>query len=193
MTYQAPSLIKCLFCESAAIGRKLCRSHYRKMYAAGRIEEFPLLGPDDVFHSKYVKLESGCWEWKATRNKFGYGIFLLPGGKQTRAHRYMFEQINGNIPHGKVIMHACDNPPCVNPAHLSIGTKLENNRQAWSKGRRIGGDKHWKTKIPVAHIPRIQKMSKVMLQREIASIYGVDPSTISQILGGKRRKGSAWT
>ena len=86
-----------------------------------------------------VRAAGECWEWSGERlTGRGYGRFnIYPGGKRTSflAHRYVLPLIGRNIPEGHVVMHSCDNPPCVNPAHLSTGTQAENLRDMEAKGR----------------------------------------------------------
>ena len=77
-----------------------------------------------------------CWEWQASRNALGYGRFTPTHGTTVGAHRFAWEDANRRpIPDGLIVLHACDNPPCVNPAHLSIGTYRENARQCVERGR----------------------------------------------------------
>ena len=82
--------------------------------------------------------DAECWEWNASRNSFGYGQLTIvgPNGKRPRTtHRLSWELHVGPIPEGMCILHRCDNPPCVNPAHLFIGTKADNYRDMRAKGR----------------------------------------------------------
>ena len=69
-----------------------------------------------------------CWEWKAGANGEGYGVFYPNGaiGGPVRAHRYSYEITHGAIEPGKLILHSCDNPRCVNPHHLRQGTQSDN-------------------------------------------------------------------
>lgn len=81
-----------------------------------------------------------CWHWCGPTNHFGYGRFSYRG-KATVAHRISYEVFKGEvIPPGMSILHSCDNPSCVNPDHLRVGTYTENRRDCLAKGR-------WKPRI----------------------------------------------
>lgn len=73
----------------------------------------------------------GCWEWKGHKERGGYGA-----SGDALAHRQSFLRFIGDIPSGMIVMHRCDNPPCVRPSHLSIGTQGENLKDMDRKGRR---------------------------------------------------------
>lgn len=75
-----------------------------------------------------------CWPWTASTRAFGHGAYLV-NGQCGYAHRVMWESIHGPIPEGMCICHSCDVPGCVNPAHLWIGTRADNNRDKMEKGR----------------------------------------------------------
>lgn len=83
----------------------------------------------------------GCWIWTGCLS-VGYGLFYNKG--QWKAHRVSWELHKGKIPHGLWVLHKCDNPPCVNPDHLFLGTQSENMKDAYLKGRLV----------PPVNIPR---------------------------------------
>lgn len=82
----------------------------------------------------YTIDNKGCWIWDGAKDAAGYG-FKKYQGKQWKAHRWMYTQHKGAIPEGKVLLHTCDNPSCVNPEHLRIGTHQDNSDDMFAKGR----------------------------------------------------------
>lgn len=77
-----------------------------------------------------------CWEFQGSRSqKMGHGRIALDDGRIRGAHRAAYELAVGPVPDGMCVLHACDNPPCVNPAHLWLGTMADNNHDRSAKGR----------------------------------------------------------
>ncbi len=85
------------------------------------------------FWAKVEKTET-CWLWTGRLDKLGYGDIRAHGRRQ-RAHRVSWQFAHGAIPDGMFVCHRCDTPPCVNPAHLFVGSAADNNRDMAAKGR----------------------------------------------------------
>lgn len=77
---------------------------------------------------------AGCWLWTAKKWKDGYGYFMKEGKAQA-AHRYMYALYKGNFDKNLHVLHTCDNPSCVNPEHLWLGTQKDNMQDMHKKGR----------------------------------------------------------
>jgi hypothetical protein len=82
----------------------------------------------------FVEKAEGCWIWKGPKSVNGYGSFQYRRTSNS-AHRIAFEFLKGPIPEGLQVLHRCDNPPCVNPEHLFLGTNLDNVKDKVQKGR----------------------------------------------------------
>lgn len=125
---------------------------------------------------------SGCWLWHGPLVHGGYGHFRVNRSKQY-AHRFAYELYCGPIPAGLRVRHKCDNPGCVNPDHLILGTQLDNMADCIARGRFCRGeDKPW-AKLTEAQVLEIRTLS--LPQRAIAALYGVGRSTIRQVLSGQ--------
>ena len=82
-----------------------------------------------------TKRVGDCWEWQGAISDTGYGAFRLGPKLLTNTHRYAYHLANRRIPEGMFVLHHCDNPPCVRPSHLFLGTAKDNNADLWAKGR----------------------------------------------------------
>lgn len=101
---------------------------------------------------------TACLKWIGPVNKQGYGVFEAPPRRRFYAHRLVWILTRGEIPEGLCVLHKCDNPPCINPTHLFLGTRGDNNRDRHAKGRdpspfgrvrpTTRGDNHWTHKSP---------------------------------------------
>jgi hypothetical protein len=113
--------------------------------------------PDRWWEKVDRRSDVECWPWTASCDKDGYGRFQYPtpnGQVHTRAHRYGYTMLVGPIPTGMVVMHSCDNPPCVNPAHLGVGTPLANNDDKIGKGR---GARLWGNPLNLSRLTQCKR------------------------------------
>jgi hypothetical protein len=183
MTYHTKEKAKCTICGQDAIARRLCKIHYNQATKAGNLQSHSLIKPEDVFWEKVNKTDT-CWLWLSTTNQYGYGIFLV-NKKSLRAHRYAYQLTKGEIPANMVILHTCDNPVCVNPSHLKLGTKDDNNKDSKNKMRNAFGEKNGHAKLTMQQTIEIRASTEK--QSVLVAKYNVNQSTISRIKSGTRR------
>jgi hypothetical protein len=138
----------------------------------------------DRFFSRFVVLANGCWQWRSHTDKDGYGI--LPGDKKNvRAHRLSYEIHIEKISDGMIVCHKCDNPGCVNPEHLFIGTKKDNAQDALQKGRAYVGEKNGRSKLTEQNVKEI--LSSKLNSEQLAQKLGVSRATINSV-----KRGTTW-
>jgi hypothetical protein len=195
---------KCLFCDKDLVRRREPNGRFetlrdwvkRKFCSRGCRDEYKTRPIEERFWEKVSIDDSndGCWEWtKLSRDDFGYGLFLLVGHKNERAHRVAWRLTNGPIPSGMKILHSCDNPPCCRPGHLFIGTDLDNARDRDRKGRGVilKGDQCKQTKVPDAALSSIRERIQSGEKRSaVAAEYDVSYHTIWDITTRTRGAGS---
>ena len=125
-----------------------------------------------------VKQTKMCWEWTGTLNKHGYGVFNHK--KETLAHRISYQIIFGDVFQDQ-ILHKCDNPKCVNPDHLFLGTHQDNMTDRNNKGRtnRPKGEKNASAKLSEQQVKEIKNDPRA--SRRLGEIYGVSKTQILRI------------
>lgn len=133
------------------------------------------------FELKWIldPLNGGCWLWTAAKNNKGYGAIVSNDGKWLMAHRVSWELYRGEIPIGIHVLHRCDNPSCVNPSHLFLGTSHDNHMDMSSKGRGTVGTRNFQAKLTEREIALIRSDNRT--QDRIEEDYGVSRSNIGQI------------
>lgn len=140
------------------------------------------------FFSKVKKRAHSCWNWVGAMNSCGYGRFFL-NGKSNFAHRVIYKHTIGEIPDGLCVCHMCDNPACVNPRHLFLGTRKDNLDDMRKKGRdnfQRGSD-HPGAILDEEKVIEIWRLViSGMAQCKIAELLGVSRGAISQVVVGRR-------
>ena len=149
-------------------------------------------------HKRKIKKQTiigkdGCLLWSGYKDKNGYGIMNMKS-KNRKVHRVVYYLTFGSIPDGMFICHTCDNPSCINPDHLFLGTPNDNVQDMVRKGRgRIGGKPHpgqknGMSKLTNEDVLFIRKNYKTIKYKEIAKMFGVSISCIQRICLNK-----SWT
>jgi len=127
-----------------------------------------------------------CWNWTMYRNEDGYGR-LSWNGRLRSAHRlskYLYGEITWKQFKDKslVLMHTCDNPPCINPYHLKIGTQLENIADRVKKGRCARGEKKWSSKMKDPDVILLRELWDLRYSaEELSEIFNIAVPTVKQI------------
>ncbi len=147
------------------------------------------------FWENCERTEFGCLEWKGAPMAGGYGRVRINGQRTSKAHRHAWYLSHGSIPEGMFVCHKCDNPICVNPEHLFLGTAHDNMRDMAAKGRAAGstrrGERHPLAKLTEAqvseiarrYVPRGPGKSNA---GELAREFGVRRETIRHVALGRR-------
>jgi len=139
----------------------------------------------DRFEDKIFYSPCGCWFWVGAMDKDGYGL-IRSSSKLLKAHRVSWELNIGLIPDGMQVLHQCDNPLCVSPHHLFLGTHDDNMTDRQMKGRQVKGSSHPRAKLDSVSISIIKEAYQAgFSQVRIAKYFGVHGSMASRIVGGK--------
>lgn len=137
--------------------------------------------------SRAIIQDSGCWEYDGCRCRDGYGM-IWNRGTMIGAHRAAYDLCIGDIPIDMKVLHTCDNPACVNPSHLWLGTDQDNANDKVIKGRQgcLRGSQLSHAKLNEIQVIEIKELiAKQYSQREIARMYDVSQGTIAAINQGR--------
>ena len=133
---------------------------------------------------KYVDKKSNdkCWNWTGCCDKDGYGHIGV-NGKLIRSHRFSWILKNGTVPDEIYVLHKCDNPKCVNPSHLFLGTQQDNIKDKIYKNRQAKGEKNGSSKLTVNQVKQIRHLCREgqLTQVKIGKIFHINQTTVSRI------------
>lgn len=180
-------------CEKEVTARGVCTTHYMQLRRAKLVPVGTRAhGAVEERFWRHVDKTGDCWLWTGSSKSYaGYGRIGAggAGGRYLLAHRVSYTIHHGPIPEGMVVMHQCDNPSCVNPAHLTVGTNAENIKQSYDKGRKITpfkqGAAHHEAVLTEENVREIKGSS--LKNAQLARAFGCSGSAISAI-----RRGITW-
>ena len=149
--------------------------------------------PLSVRFWRHVAKTEGCWFWTGNKLLSGYGVMHVRGKDgsrdcQLRVHRLSYELHYGQIAEGMDVLHRCDNPACVRPDHLFVGSAGDNARDKVSKGRQARGETHGHSLVTEAQVRELRSRFAAggVTYKALGAEYGLSRSGATDIIKGKR-------
>lgn len=184
-------------CQKTHYGRGWCRFHYQRAYLSGNLEAQPrtLAKPTDSLDARlrnigWTVTESGCWEWNGAKDNHGYGQMAVNRRRPWKAYRIAYEAWV-KVPADNVdICHSCDNPACINPAHLFEGTRQVNVDDMIAKKRHANGERrpNHKVKDEQVSLIRAEYAAGGVSQKYLGVKYGISQAQVSNITRYAQRR-----
>ena len=183
-------------CERSRRAGNYCRLHYDRFMRTGtpdqslssRLRSLSLDEHFDLFFVASMPDERGCLIWSGSKTVERYGR-LVKKGKRYLASRLTYERFKGRVPDGLEVCHSCDNPPCVNPDHLFLGTTKDNARDRQAKGR----GNHEIKRIAFRFRDPDGKAVEGHFLTKFCVDHGLLQSKMSDVLRGARPHHKGWT
>lgn len=177
-------------CNRKHFGLGYCQKHRRAFVLYGDPQARKRLRGVDLSERMRVCTEADgeCRVWTGYRNAKGYGVIGVDGSTQI-ASRVAYELAHGPIPRGLVVRHKCDNPPCVNPDHLEVGTHLDNARDMVERGRSARGENASQARLTWDQVREVRRRVAGGESRyAVARAFGVSQPSIWSIAAGESWK-----
>lgn len=178
-------------CNKTHEAKGYCPMHYDRLR---RLGDARFVTPTEMTAKQKIlsnikKNTNCCWEWTGALEKFGYAQLSFKG-RIIKAHRLSYIAFIGEIPKGLLICHKCDNPSCVNPDHLFLGSHKDNYDDMVNKNRDNfpKADFHYKSLLSRREVKEIKKFPLELNNVQIGKIYNVDRRVISNIRNNKTYK-----
>ena len=175
-------------CETKAISQGLCDMHYTRLRRHGdpaviRNADRKLDGAARLERYGWTVAAAGCWEFNGP-TRHGYGQISIRGNRSAVASRVAYESWVGEIGEGMFVCHRCDNPICINPSHLFLGTHDENMDDCRTKMRHQHGERAWKAKVTEDQSVEIRNLYATgrYTQAEVGRMFGLGQTGISAIV-----------
>jgi len=138
---------------------------------------------EELFDRTIPEPNSGCWFWDGKCDRAGYGV-VATRPRHLSAHRLAYQLFCGEIPEGGCILHSCDQPSCINPDHLRVGSHGDNSNDRVARGRAAGpkGERHAAALLSASDVLAIRADTR--RHRLIAADYGISARHVSSLKAG---------
>jgi len=177
-------------CERVEWARQLCGKHYQRWRKFGNPLITHSTRPDISFEEWFwqqikVDEQTECWIWQLALATRGYGQVSIKR-KSYRAHRIAYELFYKESAKGKLVCHTCDNPPCINPHHLFLGTAKENTQDMIQKSRHYHGERHHFAKLTAQAVldMRNRHAKGDVTIAQLAREYGISEPSANRVIAG---------
>lgn len=171
-------------CGKPYYAKALCRKHWERQHRNGTVE-LKISDRESTIAERLDALQitnGECNEFGGYRNANGYGE-LTYRGRLTLAHRASYERHNGPIPDGMIVCHRCDNPPCINPDHLYVGTHADNGQDKAERRRSTRGVRNAAAKLTDDDVLTIRRLRvDGWTYARLGDRFGVGKTTIGRVV-----------
>lgn len=183
----------CIACGTSFLHDACTPRKYCSKTCANRHKAYPSRGPEEATrmfwsHVDVSSDQDSCWHWNGCRDRKGYGQFRW-NGRNMLVHRISWEIANGPIPDGLGVLHHCDNPRCIRPDHLFVGTQSDNMQDCADKRRTTKGERNTRAVLTQSQVDEIRRRyiprDPINGRHGLAKEFGVSHDTIYLVATGR--------